>query len=96
MSESTNIDLRYVANLARIELTDEEIATFEPQLEQILAYVEKLSAIDVSDLEPMAHANPVLNVMRADVARPSLSQEEALLNAPQCTSDQFIVPKVVE
>jgi aspartyl-tRNA(Asn)/glutamyl-tRNA(Gln) amidotransferase subunit C len=85
-----------VANLARLELSDEEVATFEPQLQDILQYMEKLDDVDVSGIEPMAHANPVLNVMRADVSRPSLDPEEALKNGPKTTKDQFVVAKVIE
>jgi aspartyl-tRNA(Asn)/glutamyl-tRNA(Gln) amidotransferase subunit C len=97
MSDSApQLDIRYVANLARLELSDEEIANFEHKLQDILGYMKKLDEIDVSDIEPMAHANPVLNVMREDAARPSLTQEQSLANAPKATSDQFVVAKVVE
>ena len=97
MSDSApKLDIRYVANLARLELSDEEIATFEPKLQDILGYMKKLDEVDVSDIEPTAHANPVLNVMREDVSRPSLSQEQALANAPKANLDQFVVAKVVE
>jgi aspartyl-tRNA(Asn)/glutamyl-tRNA(Gln) amidotransferase subunit C len=89
-------DLSYVANLARLELSDEDVAMFEPQLQGILSYMEKLDAIDVSGIEPTAHANPVLNVTRPDEVRPSLPVEEALRNAPKSANDQFVVPKVVE
>ena len=89
-------DLSYVANLARLELSEEDVAMFEPQLQGILAYMEKLDAIDVSGIEPTAHANPVLNVTRPDEVRPSLPVEEALRNAPKSANDQIVVPKVVE
>lgn len=89
-------DLSYVANLARLELSEEDVAIFEPQLKGILAYMKKLDAIDVSGIEPTAHANPVLNVTRPDEVRPSLSVEDALLNAPKSANGQFVVPKVVE
>lgn len=97
MSEQgTAFDLTYVANLARLELSDEDVAIFEPQLQGILKYMEKLDAIDVSGIEPTAHANPVLNVTRPDEVRPSLEIEEALRNAPKSVNGQFVVPKVVE
>ena len=89
-------DLNYVANLARLELSEEDVAMFEPQLQGILSYMEKLDAIDVSGIEPTAHANPVLNVTRPDEVCPSLPVEEALRNAPKSANDQFVVPKVVE
>ena len=97
MSENgPEFDLRYVAGLARVELSEEDFATFEPQLQEILGYMKKLDEIDVSGIEPTAHANPVLNVTRADEVRPSLEPEEALRNAPKVTNDQFVVAKVVE
>ncbi len=97
MSDSApKLDIQYVANLARLELSDDEIATFEPKLKNILGYMKKLDEVDVSDIEPTAHANPVLNVMREDTSRPSLSQEQALANAPKANLDQFVVAKVVE
>ena len=89
-------DLRYVANLARLELSEDDMAIFEPKLQGILSYMEKLDAVDVSGIEPTAHANPVMNVTRPDEVRPSLTPEEALRNAPRSANDQFIVPKVVE
>lgn len=97
MSENgPQFDLPYVATLARLELTEDEVAIFEPQLQSILEYMEKLDEIDVSGIEPMAHANPVVNVTRPDIARPSLDVEDVLRNGPKTTSDQFIVPKIVE
>jgi len=97
MSDSApKLDIQYVANLARLELSDEEIANFKPKLQDILGYMKKLDEIDVSTIEPTAHANPVLNVMREDASRPSLSQEQALANAPKATADQIVVAKVVE
>jgi aspartyl-tRNA(Asn)/glutamyl-tRNA(Gln) amidotransferase subunit C len=77
-------------------LTDAEVSTYEAQLADILGYVQKLETLDVSGIEPMAHASPVFDVMREDVARESLDRDEALANAPAKTSDQFLVPKVVE
>lgn len=96
MSVPTDFDLRYIARLAHLDLTDAEVARFEPQLNHVLDYMAKLDEVDVAGIEPTAHANPVLNVMRPDRSRPSLDVREALANAPQATSDQFIVPKVVE
>ena len=74
---SPNLDVRDVARLARIELTDEEAATFQSQLGRVLEYVEQLNALDVSSVEPTAHANPVFNVLRADEARPGLERNAA-------------------
>ena len=71
-----NIDAKYVAELARLELSDEEKAVFQPQLDNIVGYFEKLSALDVSGVEPMMHGRPLVNAFREDVVRPSLDREE--------------------
>jgi aspartyl-tRNA(Asn)/glutamyl-tRNA(Gln) amidotransferase subunit C len=94
MSHS-HIDVRYVANLARLELTDEEVATFQPQLEAILSHVEALSKLDVSGIEPNAHAGAVFGKMRDDTPHESLSQAAMLQNAPDQAQGQIRVPKVV-
>jgi aspartyl-tRNA(Asn)/glutamyl-tRNA(Gln) amidotransferase subunit C len=91
-----NFDVQYVARLARIALSAEEEAKFGAQLSQILGYIEKLNQIDVSGIEPTAHAVPLVNVFRADEVRASLSTEEALRNAPARANGLFIVPKIVE
>ncbi len=90
------IDVAYVANLARLELTDEEKATFQPQLETIVKYVEKIAAVDVTGVEPMMHGRPLVNAFREDVVRPSLDREIALSNAPAKVGDEFLLPKIVE
>ena len=90
------IDVAYVANLARLELTDEEKATFQPQLETIVKYVEKIEAVDVAGVEPMMHGRPLVNAFREDVVRPSLDREIALANAPAKVGDEFLLPKIVE
>ena len=89
-----NID--YVAQLARIDLTPEEKARLGPQLEAILGYVAKLKEVDVTGVEPTAHAFPLVNVTRPDVVTESLSNEDALRNAPARASGLFVVPKIVE
>jgi len=93
---SADFDVRYTAQLARLNLSDEEIAKFQAQLGQVLEYVEKLSAVDVSGVEPTAHAFTVENVFRADEARPSFTASEALANAPRSANGLFIVTKVIE
>jgi aspartyl-tRNA(Asn)/glutamyl-tRNA(Gln) amidotransferase subunit C len=92
----TDIDVKYVAHLARIALTPEEEQKFGAQLGNILGYVEKLKELDVSNVEPMAHAVPLVNVTRPDEVRPSLPHEEAMRNAPAQANGLFIVPKIVE
>jgi aspartyl-tRNA(Asn)/glutamyl-tRNA(Gln) amidotransferase subunit C len=89
-------DVRYVATLARLQLTDEETRTFQNQLGDVLAFVEKLKKVDVEGVEPTAHTSDVFNVFREDVARPGLTAAEALANAPRKANDLFLVTKVVE
>jgi aspartyl-tRNA(Asn)/glutamyl-tRNA(Gln) amidotransferase subunit C len=96
MSETTHIDIDYVAKLSRLTLTDEEKKLFASQLEDILQHFEKLKEIDVDDEEPMAHPFPVFNVLGEDEASPTLTPEEALANAPKQRDQQLVVPKVVD
>lgn len=91
-----NIDVNYVAELARLELTDEESATFQPQIEAILGYIEKLKELDVEGIEATAHAAPVFDRIREDVAKPGLEREAFLQNAPDQALNQVRVPKVIE
>ena len=92
----TDFDIKYVANLARIALTPDEEAKLGAQLGDILGYIKQLEELDVTDVEPMAHAVPLANVLRADEVRPSIPQEVALTNAPKQANGLFIVPKIVE
>jgi aspartyl-tRNA(Asn)/glutamyl-tRNA(Gln) amidotransferase subunit C len=93
-----NLDIHYVAELARIALSDEEEVRLGKQLEGILGYVRQLETLDLEDIEPTAHATPIHSVLRPDEAHPenSLSREAALTNAPRESGGQFIVPKVLE
>jgi len=93
---AANFDVPYIAHLARIELTPTEEQKLGAQLNQILDYIEKLKEVDVSAVEPTAHAVPMVNVTRPDEVRPGLSNEEALRNAPVKAGGLFIVPKIVE
>jgi aspartyl-tRNA(Asn)/glutamyl-tRNA(Gln) amidotransferase subunit C len=93
---SVEIDVNYVAHLARLSLTPEETAKLGAQLGQVLGYIEKLRELDVSDVEPTAHAVPLVNVIRPDRVRPSLPHDEALQNAPAHANGLFLVPKIVE
>lgn len=94
--ESQKIDVAYVAELARLELTDEEKSLFQPQLESIVKYVEKISTVDIEGVEPMMHGRELVNAFREDVVRPSMSTEAALANAPKRVGDEFLLPKIVE
>ena len=93
---AVEIDVKYVAHLARLALTPEEDEKLSAQLGQILGYIEKLRELDVTDVEPTAHAVPMVNVMRPDELRPSLAHEDALRNAPRQAGGLFVVPKIVE
>jgi aspartyl-tRNA(Asn)/glutamyl-tRNA(Gln) amidotransferase subunit C len=95
-SRGKELDVAYVANLARLYLTDEEIATFQPQMEHIVGYVRQIDALDVSGVEPTSHAVAVVNVLREDKSRPGLDHERVMANAPDEANDLFAVPKIVE
>ena len=90
------IDVKYVAHLARLALSPEEEERIGAQLGSVLGYIEKLKEVDVSNVEPTAHAFPLVNVTRADEVQPSISIEDALRNAPAHANGLFMVPKIVE
>ena len=94
--DAPQIDVAYIAKLAKIELTTEETENFSTDLNRILDYVAQLSEWDTEGVEPMYHPLPVFDAVRTDTAQPSLSNEAALANAPAETDGQFRVPKVVE
>ncbi|MBN1844322.1 MAG: Asp-tRNA(Asn)/Glu-tRNA(Gln) amidotransferase subunit GatC [Sedimentisphaerales bacterium] len=97
MSEKLTAEqVRHVAKLARLACTDEEIAEFTEQLAAILQYVGQLEQVDTADVEPLAHCLPVHNVFRRDEVRPSLTNDQALANAPQRDGEFFAVPKVLD
>lgn len=93
---AVEIDVKYVAHLARIQLSPDEEQKLGAQLGHILSYIEKLKELDVSGVEPTAHAVPRMNVTRADELHPSLPHEEAMRNAPAHANGLFVVPKIVE
>ena len=95
MAES-DFNVKYIAHLARIQLSCEEEQKLGTQLGNILGFMEKLKTLDVSNVEPTAHAVPTVNVMRTDELRPSLPREDALRNAPAQANGLFMVPKIVE
>ena len=90
------IDVAYVAELARLELTDEEKAVFQPQLENIVRYVEKISSVDVSGVEPMMHPHDGVQRQRDDVVVFGDDREENMKNAPEEYDGMFLVPQVIE
>ena len=91
-----DLDVRYIARLARLELSDEEVERYQSQLSNVLTFVEALRQVDVSNVEPTAHASPVFNVFRQDEAQASFTPKEALANAPRQANGLFVVTKVVE
>jgi len=96
MSKPSELNVAYVARLARINLNQTEAELFQKQLDDVLKYVGKLAKADVTQVETAAHAFPILNVFREDVARDWFTAEQALTNAPRQANGLFIVPKVVE
>lgn len=96
MSEKGSIDIDYVANLARLKLTDEERELFSNQLGSILEYFDQLNQVDVSGVEPMAHAFQVENVLREDEAVEGFDPETAVKHAAAKRNNMVQVPKVVE
>lgn len=88
-------DVRHVAKLSRLALEEEKLRKLTPQLESILEYVAKISQVNVEGVEPMAHATPLSNVLREDVARPGLPIEQVLQNASETDGRFFKVPKIL-
>lgn len=88
--------VRKVAKLARLELTEAEVEEFTGQLSAILDYVEKMNELDTEGVEPLAHCLPISNVFREDGAKESLGTDAVLANAPQRDGDFFKVPKILD
>ena len=91
----TRADVAHVARLARLELSDEELATFTDQLGDILDHAADIEALDVGDIPPTAHPLPLINVLRPDEVRPSLDRDEVLAQAPFAEDGRFRVPPVL-
>ena len=88
--------VRKVARLSRLELTEAEVEEFTGQLSAILDYVEKMNELDTDNIEPLAHCLPISNVFRQDRVKESLGTEKTLGNAPQRDGDFFKVPKILD
>lgn len=86
----------YISGLSRLKLPQEEKEQMTGELEQIIAYMDTLSALETSGVEPMSHVFPVKNVMREDEVVPSFDRAELLKNAPNADEEAFLVPKTVE
>ncbi|WP_128895794.1 Asp-tRNA(Asn)/Glu-tRNA(Gln) amidotransferase subunit GatC [Longirhabdus pacifica] len=89
-------DVEHVANLARLDLKEDEKVMFTEQLNHILQYADALTQLDTKDIEPTSHVMKMINVMREDQVKPSLPIEKVLLNAPDEEEGQFKVPSVLE
>ena len=92
----TKEQVEYVANLAKLNLSEEEKEIFTKTLDDILSYMDKLNQLDTTDIKPTSHVLPIKNVFREDEVKPSLSLEEALANAPDRKNGFFRVPRVIE
>lgn len=96
LPDKDQINVRYTANLARLGLTEQEIVAFQAQIGQVVEYVRKIAQLDLSAIEPMSHAHPVLNVFRSDKVVNGLNREDVMRNAPESDEHQFKVPRIVE
>ncbi len=92
----TGAEVAHVARLSRLALSAAEIEALTGQMDTLLGYVEKLNELDTEGIVPTSHAVPMENAFRADVVKPSIGVERALLNAPQSEERCFVVPKVIE
>ncbi len=91
----TREDVKKVALLSRLELTEDEIDTQIGPLNDLLKQFEALQQLDVTGVEPTSHSIPVVNVLREDVVKPSLTRDEVLANAPESREGCFVVPRVI-
>jgi aspartyl-tRNA(Asn)/glutamyl-tRNA(Gln) amidotransferase subunit C len=89
-------DVEHMARLARLELSEADKDRMQGELDGILAYIDKLRALDVDGVPPTTHAVPLTNVMRADEPEPSLPSEEMLANAPDRNGEYVRVPRIIE
>lgn len=90
------LDIKYVAHLARLHLSEKDIGRFSGQLEEILKYINQLSEVDVTGIEPTCHVFAQKNIVREDGLKPSLPVSEVLQNAPAKEREFFKVPKIIE
>ena len=97
MSEQISLDqVRHVALLSRLQFDDEQLVRFAADINNVLAYFDKLNELDTTDVPPTSHALKTQNVFREDVPRPSLSVEQALANAPEHEDGFFKVPPIIQ
>lgn len=91
----TEEQVRHVAQLAQLQLTDDEIHTFTGQLGAILGHARDIEGLDIAQVSPATHAIPLVNVLREDVPRPSLDRDEVLASAPSAEDGRFRVPRIL-
>jgi aspartyl-tRNA(Asn)/glutamyl-tRNA(Gln) amidotransferase subunit C len=84
-----------LAKLARLALTDAELDSFAGQLDAILGYVSQVQSVDVTDVKPTGNPLKDVNVTRTDVVQPSLTQQQALAEAPEAAEGRFVVPRIL-
>ncbi|MCY3780420.1 MAG: Asp-tRNA(Asn)/Glu-tRNA(Gln) amidotransferase subunit GatC [Chloroflexi bacterium] len=89
-------DVRAIADLARLELSDDEVALYQQQLSAILGYFQKLQELDTSHIDPTSSVLPLTNVMRADEAESPLPVDDVVANAPDSDGEQFRVRAVLD
>ena len=87
--------MRYVAQLARLDVTDDEVGLFAGQLAAVLDHARDIEALDTADVPPTAHPLPLVNVLRDDTVRPSLERDEVLAQAPATEDGRFRVPRIL-
>jgi aspartyl-tRNA(Asn)/glutamyl-tRNA(Gln) amidotransferase subunit C len=88
-------DVRHVAKLARLDLSDGEITTLQSELTALLDHVDKIRQLDTAGVPPTAHPLPLQNVLRADDVRPSIDREVVLAEAPAVEDERFLVPSIL-
>lgn len=88
--------VRWVAHLSRLELSQTELETMTPQLASILGYVDQLQKLDTTGVEPLVHPLEQANIFRVDELKPSLDPTDALANAPERHGNLFQVPAVLD
>ena len=91
----TRYEVEHVANLAKLNLNEEELERMTGQLDTILSYVAKLDELDTKDVVPTTHAFSINNAFREDEIQESLPRDKALMNAPKDNGESFVVPKII-
>lgn len=95
MSQISRDDVAHLARLARLALTEDEVDSFAGQLDAILGHVSAIQAVDVTGVDPTGNPLTDVNVVRPDVVSPSLTQDEALAQAPKAVDGRFAVPRIL-